>query len=272
MVRIIGVGDNTVDTYVHQGIMFPGGNSVNVPVLAKRYGADTSYIGCLGNDFRGRHILKALDEEGVDVSHVKMMDGPNAWCEVFLVDNDRVFGKSTKGVSIDLVLTEDDYHFIEQHQLTHTSIYSRIETQLPTVSKRSSLTSFDFSSSWTKEYLEKNLSWVDLAFLSYPSNLTENVEDFMKWVFSLGPQLVVVTLGKRGSKAYDGETMYSQGIVETKVVDTLGAGDAFIARFLVEYLQGQSIRDALAKAAISGAETCSYFGAFGHGMPITNTT
>jgi fructoselysine 6-kinase len=272
MVRIIGVGDNTIDTYVHQGMMFPGGNSVNVPVLAKRYGANTSYIGCLGHDFRGTLILKALKEEGVDVSHVKILEGPNARSEVFLIDNDRVFGKSSKGVSINIALTDEDYRFIKMHHLTHSSIYSKIESQLPQLSKISPLTSFDFSSSWTKEYLEQNLPWVDLAFLSYPSDITGNIEDLIKWAFKHGPQLVVITQGKKGSIAFDGVTMYTQGIVETEVVDTLGAGDAFIARFLVEYLQERSIQEALEKAAISGAETCGYFGAFGHGIPITNAT
>jgi len=59
-----------------------------------------------------------------------------------------------------------------------------------------------------------------------------------------------------------------QGIVETKIVDTLGAGDAFAARFLVEYFDGRSIDIALSLAAQSAAETCSYFGAFGHGRMI----
>jgi fructoselysine 6-kinase len=56
--------------------------------------------------------------------------------------------------------------------------------------------------------------------------------------------------------------------VETNVVDTLGAGDAFAARFLVEYLGGSPIGEALEKAALSAAETCGYYGAFGYGIPF----
>ena len=33
--RILGLGDNTVDTYVDAGLQFPGGNAVNVAVLAR---------------------------------------------------------------------------------------------------------------------------------------------------------------------------------------------------------------------------------------------
>jgi len=38
-VRLLGLGDNTVDTYVDQGWQYPGGNAVNVAVLARRLGA-----------------------------------------------------------------------------------------------------------------------------------------------------------------------------------------------------------------------------------------
>ena len=30
--KIVGVGDNVLDKYVDQGLMYPGGNAVNVPV------------------------------------------------------------------------------------------------------------------------------------------------------------------------------------------------------------------------------------------------
>ena len=65
--RIVGVGDNTVDKYLHLKMMFPGGNAVNVPVLARRYGHDASYIGWLGDDTYGHLILDALVAEGLDV-------------------------------------------------------------------------------------------------------------------------------------------------------------------------------------------------------------
>lgn len=271
MVRLIGVGDNTVDTYINQGMMFPGGNAVNVPVLARRYGHETSYIGCLGNDFRGKLILKALKEEKVDVSHVKIIEGPNAWCEVYLVDNDRVFGNSTKGVVKRLILTGDDFDFIKRHDITHTSIFSYIETQLPRLSKASNHISFDYSSKWTTEYLEKTLPWVDIAILSYPIKLLSKVKNFLNWIHKQGPSLVILTLGAEGSIAFDGSAVYTQGIVKTEVIDTLGAGDAFIARFLVEHLSGTPIQDSLEKAAVSGAETCGYYGGFGHGIPIDST-
>jgi fructoselysine 6-kinase len=91
----------------------------------------------------------------------------------------------------------------------------------------------------------------------------------MRWVQSRGPEVVVVTRGEQDALAYDGQRVYQQEVIETDVVDTLGAGDAFAARFLVEYLDGTPIADGLGAAAESAAETCGHYGAFGHGVPLT---
>src|ERR1700742_3656694 len=77
--RILGLGDNTVDTYVDAGLQFPGGNAVNVAVLAQRRGAPASYLGCLGDDEAGALIATALATEGIDLSHCRRMRADTAF-------------------------------------------------------------------------------------------------------------------------------------------------------------------------------------------------
>ena len=109
MVRIIGVGNNVVDKYIDLGKMFPGGNALNVAALARRCGAEASYIGCIGNDAAGSHIYESLKAGGVDVSRIKIIEGDNAYCKVTLVDGDRVFVEETYGVCPNLNFSDDDY-------------------------------------------------------------------------------------------------------------------------------------------------------------------
>jgi fructoselysine 6-kinase len=268
MVSVIGVGDNTVDQYIHLKKMFPGGNAVNVAVLAYRYGHPASYLGWLGNDTYGNLILNALREEGIDTSRCRILDATNAHNEVTLVDGDRVWGASTPGVCPQIALNDDDLQFVSQHDLTHTSIYSYIEKDLPKLGEASKTLSFDFSDNWNRDYLAANLPWIHIAVLSYPGRSPAETQELMRWIVQQGPRLALVTQGSQGATVFDGQQFYRQGIVETNVIDTLGAGDAFAARFLVEHLSETPIQEAMAKAAQSAADTCGYYGAFEHGIDI----
>ena len=98
--RIVGVGDNVLDRYVDQGLMYPGGNAVNVPVLALRFGAEAAaYVGAVGDDEGGSWLLEALGLEGLDTSRVKVLPERNSYSRVALVDGDRTFVGGEKGAS-----------------------------------------------------------------------------------------------------------------------------------------------------------------------------
>lgn len=267
--RVIGVGDNTVDRYLHLELMFPGGNAVNVPVLAHRYGHQSSYLGWLADDLHGMLVYDSIKKEGVDCSHCRIVPGKNAYCEIRLQHGDRVFGAYDEGVCDQIELNAEDYEFIAAHDLTHTSVYSFIDPYIERLAEVSTTLSFDFSQEWDEPYLRNILPHIDIAILSHPGATSAEYEELLQWAVSLGPQLVLITAGETGAMLFDGQTIYRQEIKEVEqVVDTLGAGDAFAARFMVEFLDGTSIPLALDRAAQSAAETCQYYGAFGHGAPL----
>ena len=268
MVSLIGVGDNTVDRYIDMNMMYPGGNAVNVSVFFKRMGGEASYLGWLGDDRRGHLIMDSLRAEGVDVSQCRLVAHPTGRCDVKLQSGDRHFIGSIPGARKLIHLTEPDFDHISSHDITHTSIYSFIEPQLQELKHASDLLSFDYSSDWTNEYLKSTLPHVDAAFLS-SSNLNDfEVEKIIKWVQEACKGLAVITRGIRGSIAYDGHEMVHQGTVETDVIDTLGAGDSFIARLLYETQKDVELGEAMYLAAESAEKTCTYYGAWGYGVPI----
>ena len=249
--------------------MFPGGNAVNVPVLAHRMGSPAAYLGWLAKDPHGMLIYNALIEEGVDVSRCRLVEGQNAYCEVTLKDGDRVFGNFSEGVCDQLRLNDEDLQFISTFDLVHTSVYSFITPYLKQLGSASKVLSFDFSSEWDKDSLAEILPFVNIALISNPvMNIDENRE-LINFAYSFGPDIVLVTSGEQGALLFDGRQYFHQEIHPTdEVVDTLGAGDAFAASFMVNYLGGISMQEALKKAAKAAAETCMYYGAFGHGAPL----
>ena len=76
------------------------------------------------------------------------------------------------------------------------------------------------------------------------------------------PSIVIVTRGDKGSIAYDGNSFTEFGIVECEVVDSMGAGDSYIAGFLIGILEGKSILECMEKGARSSCVTLGYFGAW----------
>lgn len=70
---------------------------------------------------------------------------------------------------------------------------------------------------------------------------------------ALGPKQVVITDGPRGcAAAVDGET-YRLPALEAHTVDPAGAGDAFVAGYLVEHLAGKATSERLRTAIAAGA-------------------
>lgn len=268
MPRILGLGDNSMDYYLQQAKKFPGGNALNVAVYAARVNQLASYLGWVGKDADGQIILNTLQAEGIDTSHCRVATGTTARSEISLIDGERSFENSDDGVGSLLHLEDDDFQYIAQHDLVHTSAYSYVESFLPKLATTASMLTFDFTHEWTKDYLATHLPFVDMAFLSAPTLTDEDATALLKWCHAFGPSHIVVTRGAKGAVAYNGERCFHQGVIETDVVDTLGAGDAFIAHFIVQILHGTVIPEALHIAATKAAGVCSYLGALGRGIPL----
>jgi fructoselysine 6-kinase len=268
MTSLICVGDNTVDTYIDQELQFPGGNAVNVAAFAARQGACCAYLGTTAADRRGRLILSALETEGVDLSHCRVCPGETAWACVTHKDGDRIFLGSTSGVAKSLQLGSDDLRFIAEFDLVHSSIYSGLDSQIPTISHANPALSFDFSDDWNNDTLAAIAPAVHTAFLSVAEYSDNDCTTLARRIAELGPKVVVLTRGAAGATAYaDGACHHVRG-TPTTIVDTLGAGDGFIATFLLQRHQGAGLAIALRAAADYAAGVCRQAGGFGHGAAV----
>jgi fructoselysine 6-kinase len=262
--QLAGVGDNVVDRYLDLGRMFPGGQALNVAVHARRAGLETAYVGALGDDLAGRHVLGAIRAEGVDGSHVRVLHGPNAYAEVGLTDGNREFLGGDAGVS-QLRLTDDDLAFLARARLIHSSESSYLEDQLGRLAGVAPL-SFDFSVRRDDAYLEPLLPHVTIAEFSLSDMDDAAALAWIDRIHGAGPRLVLATRGAADALLSDGRRIWRQPAHPARIVDTLGAGDAFIARVLVGIVRDEPFDVSLAEAARIAATTCASYGAFGHGI------
>ncbi|MBN9146116.1 MULTISPECIES: PfkB family carbohydrate kinase [unclassified Novosphingobium] len=267
MTRILGLGDNTIDTYVDAGVQYPGGNAVNVAAMAAKLGAFTAYLGCVGDDDGGKLLCAALAAEGVDISRVRTRTGANARAFIGHVDGDRQFISSIPGVRADYRWEDADFTYMGGFDHVHTSIYSELEDVLPRLAASTPSLSLDGSNRWTVEYLQRVLPHVRFAFLS-ASELTEREAlGLATQCLAFGPQAVVLTRGGDGALGMDADGTIIQPALPTTVVDTLGAGDGFISGFLTCMLSGGTLKEAMTQGASFAAEVCRWQGGFGHGAP-----
>lgn len=268
MPKMIAVGDNTVDVYLHQQREYPGGNALNVAVFAARLGASSAYLGCVGDDAHGRWLLETLKGESVDISRCKTLPGPSAWACVDSVDGERIFLGSDAGVCHQLQIDSQALATLAAYPLAHTSLYSGLQKSLAQIRKASGVLSFDFSDNWDEYDWRAMIPHVDIAFFSAAELDLEAARQLATEMLALGPTVVVITRGAQGALALDAKGCHEQASRPCDVIDSMGAGDGFIAAFLLAWQTGESLADCLLKGANFAACVCASAGGFGHGQTL----
>ncbi len=299
MIRVIGVGDNVVDRYLHKGIMYPGGNALNFSVYAKLSGVDSGYLGVFGNDAAGKHIVSVLRKLDIDISHCRFENGENGKSSINIINGDRVISEDNYGgVSKDfpIVLNEEDLEYIKTFDAVHTSIYSYMEEEIKKIKKISVPISFDFSNLWDGDYLERVCPYIDFSLLSCGHLDEKETEKLLKKIFDMGCKIIIATMGKKGAVVYNGRKFYRKTPYNlgAKVIDTLGAGDSFLTGFILAYIDGIKQYDratksdifidlpqldkmdfedilieySMARGNLLAAKTCMVDGAFGYGIEM----
>lgn len=81
-------------------------------------------------------------------------------------------------------------------------------------------------------------------------------EELARRIAAMGPGEAVIKLGAEGAVALVNGELFRQAAVAVEAVDTVGAGDAFVAGYLAEYLGGLGPAERLMTAAATGAFAC----------------
>ena len=262
MLSAVSVGDNCVDYYLPPiDRRYIGGNAVNVAVYLRRAGVRSAYVGVVGDDLEGKLTLQKLAEAGVDVSQVVIAPGQTATTHILLpATGERQFVYEDFGPRPTQQLDELAIKFISQHQLVHNTMSGGTEPFLPIFREIPGLViSIDYGERSHPDFINRSLPFADLAFFSVDPENRQRAEELAFEKFSTGRRLVVVTLGTGGSLAFDGK-LYFQPAIPVDVVDTLGAGDAYIGTFLAFWLRGYDIPSCMKEASLQAAETCTHLG------------
>lgn len=286
---VIAFGSATLDLFIETGLVledkelcFPfaskvdieglayetGGGGTNVAAGLSLLGLKTAYCGVVGTDFAGNEVKKALEETGVDTSFlVQKEDVLTNFSVVFPYEKDRtVFVWKDASEA----LNRDD---VPWDRLSASWLYlaplsnklSELFTPLVRFAHDNGMKVManpgNSQLGMEEAELKKALNEVDILLLNREeaSMLTgvpyKREKKLFKELDRLIDGLAIMTRGRRGVIASDGDQTWEVPALEVEVVEKTGAGDAFASGFLSQYISSGSVERAL-ESGVANASGC----------------
>ena len=270
----------TVDRHPHPGETLigyggthgPGGKGANQALAARLAGAKTAFIGAVGDDAQAEHATALLRRWGVTLDALATVPGPTGLA-VVIVDaageNTITVVPGANGVvSVDLV---------EQHQsLIAGAEVTIAQCEIPTEA-------LTVAAGLTRGRFILNLAPVTdipLAILRRADPLVVNeheargllsqldtdgmqtdAEDIAAGIRRHGVPSVVITFGPLGAMVADESGTSKVPSESVDVVDTTGAGDAFVGTLGARLAAGDNLRSATVLACRAGGLATTALGA-----------
>jgi len=243
-----------------------------------RLGLDVGLVSCLPDDKLGTFQLDTLRQAGVDVDRVRLVPDTVGTLVAYVL----LFGSRKRPLAYrlgthdpwPLAFDAADLDYLLDARLLHCggylhfdSMYHGATTDLFRQAKaRGLVTSIDtqfpvkpLARPWLTAMTDI-LPYVDVLFADEREarSLTdqEDLAEATAVLRDAGPATVVVKQGGEGSRVFTAEgAIYRPAVLAAPLVDSIGAGDAFDAAFLLGLLQGWPLEHTARFAAVTAGFT-----------------
>lgn len=265
-----------------------GGAESNVAIGLSRLGTAAAWIGRVGADSLGDLVVRELAAEGLQVHAVRDDDAPTGLMikERRTPMNQRVWYYRSGSAGSRLHPGDLPPGLVGSARLLHISgitpalsptAAATVWSAVSTARSAGTTVSFDVNyrqALWSPSAAAKAcrdlVAQADIVFAG-EDEATMLVGPGRAAVLadrlrSLGPSQVVIKRGEQGCVAVVDDVEYEQSAIAVPVVDTVGAGDAFVAGYLHAHLRGAAAPDRLLAAVRNGAFACLSPGDW-EGMP-----
>ena len=260
-----------------------GGVESNVVIAASRLGVPSVWVSRVGDDVLGRRIVRELRAEGVEVRAVVDAEAPTG----LLVKNQprpgrtevsyyRAGSAASRLSPADVTRLElregDILHLTGITLALSASAREAVLAATDAARAAGARVSFDvnhrsrlWSADEARPFYRKLVARADLLFAGDDEaalvlGSSDAPEALAHALASLGAGEVVVKLGDRGAGSLVEGVWRERGVEKVAVVDTVGAGDAFVGGYLAAVLQGADPQARLDLAARNGAAACTHPG------------
>lgn len=234
----------------------PGGAPCNVLAMLNKLGKKTAFLGKVGCDQFGNLLRDTLNEAGIHTSALYMDKTVNttlAFVHTF-PDGDREFS-FYRNPGADMMLTEEEieaeflaktrlFHF-GTLSMTHDGVRAATKKALKIAKQNQTLISFDpnlrpplwSSLELAKEQMEYGMQFCDILKISdneiqFVSGMDDYDEGIRYLQETYHIPLILLTLGKDGSRAYYKDMRVERSGFVMETIETTGAGDTFCGSVL----------------------------------------
>jgi sulfofructose kinase len=290
---VVGFGANSVDV-VHVVPAFPrpegwhskmrvrrqfvtcGGQTATAMAACVRFGLRALYVGAIGDDENGRRILAELPRHGLDPAALVPRAGRNQSAVIIideetgeravLWDRDETVSLRAGDVPLEAVAASRLLHVddVDQEAAIEAARHAR-RLGIPVTSDLDRMTN-------RTEELVLSVSCAIFAE-GLPEQLTgeRDHERALRRLRQKHQGLLVVTVGRDGAVALEGDRFVVSPGFTVEAADTTGAGDVFRAGFIYGLLQGWPLERTLRLANAAAALSCTRLGAMA-GIPALDET
>ena len=284
-VQIVGLGLCTLDLLVRlkemptwergttvSSFSLDGGGMVGTAlVAAARLGASTGYVGTAGNDRAAQLKVQSLLDEGVDVSRLVIIPGPESQVVLVCVDRDtgeRIFSGSQR-LRDDLLPVERlDQQYISSAQILHLDgMFPRAALQAAKWMHHAGRTVVYDGHKTNRPVapaVEEIIKFVDVLICAtgFGASLSGETDVWRigRAILRMGPSIVVQTEGENGSYTVTASDCFHTPAFQVDVIDTTGAGDVFHGAYIVGLLRGWDLRTVALFSSAVAALKCTELG------------
>lgn len=260
-----------------------GGAVANLAYRLNGLGNQALFVSRLGNDDLGDEAVKTLQQNNLDTNFIQRDNiHPTGTVNVFFDEHKNPDYTINPNVAYDFMEISDDLlkRAAEADCIAFGTLAQRTGKSFSTIHQLieaapKAVKFYDINlrkDCYSKETIEASLQHSNIVKLNHDeamelakmfmlskSKLEGITAEILK-MFDV--DLCLVTLEDKGALAFkkSGEIIYSPGY-KAKMENPIGAGDAFSAAFVHNYLQGKSVAEALESGNIFGAIVVSHEGA-----------
>ncbi len=244
---------------------FSGGGGTNSSFTFANMGFKTAYYGAVGKDYYGEEILKELkDKKITSFIYKDKVKKTNQSIVLNIKDKDRtilVYRGASENLKLEK-LPPSKLIYIAPLSGKASFLFEKI-IKNTNAKVASNLGNSQLSLPRIREIIKK----IDILILNQEeaSILTKesykNEKKIIDKIRSFYNGVFVMTKGPMGSLVIKDKKAYRAGIINKKVVDRTGAGDAFGSAFVSEYIRSNDIVKSIQLATANSASIMGKWGA-----------